>query len=223
MSYVRRPSSRSYSAEIIPSKGPISPVKNGCVHPPRRKSLVGSSSGPPGACITPSSDRNTAPVSLRIGADAFDGRLERRDVDLVHRHHRLEGTLAPFARRAGQLQQPLRGDLPGIAPLVLAPATHALFAATFGNGVPIAVGLFLIVGQDHEAHGLVRLEVRAAVQADNGLAKHSELNRQLFAPVAPGKIGGGVMRRTDAAVREDGGVEFSGLPSLAFVEPQASR
>src|SRR5438270_12445571 len=223
MSYVRRPSNRSYSPEMMPSNGPISPVKKGCVHPPRRKSLVGTSTGPPGACMTPSSDRKTAPVSVRISAHTFDRSVECGDVGLVHRHHRLEGTLAPFARRAGQLQQPLRGDLPGIAPLVLAPATHALFAATFGNGVPIAVGLFLIVGQDHEAHGLVRLEVRAAVEPDEGLAKHSELNRQLFAPVAPGKIGGGVMRRTDAAVREDGGVEFSGLPSLAFVEPQASR
>jgi hypothetical protein len=28
--------------------------------------LVGSSSGPPGACITPSSETKTAPVSLRI-------------------------------------------------------------------------------------------------------------------------------------------------------------
>src|SRR5256885_16803008 len=127
MSYVRRPSSRSYSPEMTPSKGPISPVKNGCVQPPRRNPPDGSSSGPPGACITPSSDRKTAPVTLRIGADAFDGGLKRRDVDLVHRHHRLEGALAPFAGRAGQLQQPLRGDLPGIAPFVLAPAAHALF------------------------------------------------------------------------------------------------
>src|SRR5438309_5798760 len=162
---------------MMPSNGPISPVKKGCVHPPRRKSLVGSSSGPPGACITPSSDRKTAPVSLRIRADAFDGGLERGNVDLVHRHHRLESALAAFARSAGQLQQSLRGDLPGITPLVLAPSAHALFAAIFGDGIPVAVGLFLIVGQDHEAHRLVWLEVRAAVQADKGLAKHSELDR----------------------------------------------
>src|SRR5437868_6740300 len=200
MSYVRRPSNRSYSPEMMPSNGPISPVKKGCVHPPRRKSLVGSSSGPPGACMTPSSDRKTAPVSLRISAHTFDRSLECGDVDLVHRHHRLEGALAPFAGRAGQLQQPLRGDLPGIAPLVLAPAAHALFAATFGDGVPVAVGLFLIVGQDHEAHCLVRLEVGAAVQADKGLAKDRELDCQLLALVAAGKIDGGVMRRADTAI-----------------------
>src|SRR5258706_12135171 len=97
------------------SNGPMSWVKNGCTQPPRRKSLVGSSSGPPGACITPSSETNTAPVSLRISAHTFDGSLKRCDVDLVHRHHRLEGALAAFAGRAGQLQQPLGGDLPGIA------------------------------------------------------------------------------------------------------------
>src|SRR3954469_12588988 len=115
MSYVRRPSSRSYSLEIMPSNGPISPVKNGCVQPPSVKPLVGSSSGPPGACITPSSEMNTAPVSLRIGGDACDGGVERGDVDLLHRHHRLERAFRSLAAFAHQVHEALRGDLPGEA------------------------------------------------------------------------------------------------------------
>src|SRR3954447_10861441 len=116
MSYVRRPSSKSYSPEMMPSNGPISPVKNGCVHPPSRKSLVGSSSGPPGACMTPSSERKTAPVSLRIDRLAGRGGFDRRNVDLAHRHHRLERPLATLAAFGGQFEQTPRSDLPGKAP-----------------------------------------------------------------------------------------------------------
>ena len=47
--------------------------------------------------------------------------------------------------------------------------------------VPVAVGLFLVLGHDHEADRLVGLEVGAAVEADEGLAEHGELDRQLLA------------------------------------------
>src|SRR4029078_1344625 len=93
MSYVRRPSSRSYSLEMMPSNGPMSPVKKGWVQPPSVKPLVGSSSGPPGACITPSSETKTAPVSLRIDALPAQGRFDLGNVDLLHRHHRFERAL----------------------------------------------------------------------------------------------------------------------------------
>src|SRR5438270_9905661 len=119
----------------------MSPVKNGCVHPPRVKPLVGSSSGPPGACMTPSSERKTAPVSLSIGRRAFRRGFDRRDVDLAHRHHRLEGAPAALAAFARQLEQAPRRDLPREAPFVLAPAAGALFAAILGDRVPVAVGL----------------------------------------------------------------------------------
>src|SRR6266542_2525758 len=94
MSYVRLPSSRSYSALMTLPKGAsrLSSQKEKA-QPPKRKSLVGSSSGPPGACMTPSSDWNTAPVSLRIDRLACSGRFDRGDVDLLHRHHRCEHAL----------------------------------------------------------------------------------------------------------------------------------
>src|SRR6185503_18611315 len=141
MSYVRRPSSRSYSLEMMPSNGPISPVKKGCVQPPSVKPLVGSSSGPPGACITPSIETKTAPVSLRIDRFAPKGGFDRGDVDFLHRHHRLEGALGRgLVGIVHSLQQHARGNLPREAPLVLAPAAGAFLAAGLGNGVPIAVG-----------------------------------------------------------------------------------
>src|SRR5215208_7932904 len=112
------------------SKGPISWSHNGCTQPPKRKSLVGSSSGPPGACITPSSDWNTAPVSLRIDGLALQRGLDLGDVDLPHRHHRFE---RPLGRRpvgiVHCLEQHARSDLPGKTPLIFAPAARAFLAA----------------------------------------------------------------------------------------------
>src|SRR5437870_2828746 len=171
--------------------------------------------------MTPSSDWNTAPVSLRIDLLAGGRRLNLRDVDFAHRHHRLEGALAGFAALARQLEQAARRDLPGKAPLVLAPAASTFLAAVLGDRIPIAVGLFLAVGQDHEAHRLVRLEIRAAVEADERLAEHGELNRQLVALCPAGIVGRGRMRRPHVAVGKSGRVEFGGFAALAFVEPQA--
>src|SRR3954447_24708600 len=101
----------------------MSPVKNGCVHPPRVKPLVGSSSGPPGACMTPSSDWKTAPVSLRIDLLAAQRSFDLGDVDLAHRHHCFERALGSAAVGiVHRLEQHARSDLPGKAPVVLAPA-----------------------------------------------------------------------------------------------------
>src|SRR5436190_10667301 len=80
--------------------------------PPKRKPLVGSSSGPPGACMTPSSDWKTAPVSLRIGGLTIECRLDLRDVDLLHLHHRVHVPLGGSAVAArDRLHQGARSDL----------------------------------------------------------------------------------------------------------------
>src|SRR5687768_16258669 len=111
------------------SNGPMSSAQNGATQPPKRKSPVGSSSGPPGACMTQSSETKTAPVSLRIRGLAFRGSLERRDVDFLHLHHRLEDAPAAPRLAVHRLGEDARGDLPRDAPLVLAPAALALLPA----------------------------------------------------------------------------------------------
>src|SRR5690348_13974012 len=171
--------------------------------------------------MTLSSDWKMAPVSLRI--DALDRRIERRDVDLVHCHHRLEGALGALAAARGQLEQVPRGDLPREAPTVLAPAAHALLAAVTGDRIPVVVGLFLAVGQDHEAHGLVGLEVRTAVEGDERPSEQRELDGELVAFATARVIGRGAVRRADMAVGEGRGIEFRGLAALAFVEPDAGH
>src|SRR4051794_1222485 len=81
--------------------------------PPKGKLPDGSSSGPPGACMTPSSDRNTAPVSLRIGGLAGERGFDRRDVDLAHVHHRLERALGGGAVGiVHRFEEHARRDLP---------------------------------------------------------------------------------------------------------------
>src|SRR5215218_3169212 len=122
---------------MISSNGPMSSLQKGAVQPPNRKPPVGSSSGPPGACMTPSRERKTAPVSLRIDALAADRRLDLGDLDLLHRHHRLKGALGRVATLVEGVDQHARRDLPGKAPFVLAPAALAFLAAVAGDGVPV--------------------------------------------------------------------------------------
>src|SRR5438270_4687257 len=205
---------------MMTSSNGLSP-QNGCTQPPRRKSLVGSSSGPPGACMTPSSEMKTAAASLRIDGFSVSGGLYFGDVDLAHRHHRLKRALAALTALAGQLEQASRRDLPGKAPLVLAPAARAFLAAAGGDRVPVAVGFFLIVGQDHEADRLIGLEVGAAVQADEGTAEDGELDCQLLALLAARKVRHGAVCWADMAVGEDRCIELGRLCGFAFVEPEA--
>src|SRR5437868_7328725 len=119
---------------------------NGAIQPPFWKPPVGSSLGPPGACITPSSEVKAAPTILRIGVFSGDRGLDPRDIDLAHRHHRVEHP--PSDRRVGiavAFQQHARRDLPGKAPAIAAPAALALRAAAVDDGVPVAIGFGLVL------------------------------------------------------------------------------
>src|SRR5205807_6011626 len=71
-----------------------------------------------------------------------------------------------------------RRDLPRHAPLVLAPAARALLAAIADDGVPIAVGLGLIVSGDLEREGFAVFEHGTAVEADTGDAGNLEIDCQ---------------------------------------------
>src|SRR5512143_1121951 len=94
--------------------------------------------------------------------------LDDGDVDLLHRHHRLEGTLCLGTTRGKRIGQRARSDLPREAPAVLAPTARALLAAVADDRVPVAIRLFLIVRRDLEGERLAVPERRAAVETETG-------------------------------------------------------
>src|SRR6266581_8882105 len=110
--------------------------------------------------------------------------LDGGDVDLLHRHHRLEGALCLSATGRKRLGQRARGDLPGEAPAVLAPTARAFLAAIADNRIPVAVSLCLLVRGDLEGKRLAVLERRAAVETEAGNAADGELHRQNIAGLA---------------------------------------
>ena len=118
-------------------------------------------------------------------------RLDLRHVDFRHRHHGVEGALGHRTITAGVgLGQHPRGDLPGQAPAVLAPATFAGLAAIADDRIPLAGGFGLVLGHHLERERLVRLEGAAAVQADAGNAHHGEFDGQHVALFPEGKSPG---------------------------------
>src|SRR5579859_1450322 len=110
-------------------------------------------------------------------SSAASRRLDGGDVDLLHRHHRLEGALRLSATGRQRVGQHARGDLPGEAPAVLAPTARAFLAAVADNRIPVAVRLRLIVRGDLEGERLAVLERRAAVETEAGNAEDGELHQ----------------------------------------------
>src|SRR5690606_29401047 len=135
-------------------------------------------------------------------------RLDCGNIDLLHAHHRLERPLGLFAAGSHGLAQRPRSDLPGDPPFVLAPAAHALLSAIAHNGIPIAVGLVLILGHHLHGKGFAVLEGRAAIEPDTGYPHHGEFDREHL-PFLSGRI---VARRpahhADLCVGEHFGIEL---------------
>src|ERR1700730_12588246 len=87
--------------------------------------------------------------------------LDSGDVDLLHRHHRREGTLGLPAASRKRISEHARGDLPGEAPAVPAPPALTFLAAIADDRIPIAVRLVLIVRCDLERKSVAVSERRA--------------------------------------------------------------
>src|SRR3982074_2433443 len=147
--------------------------------------------------------------------------LDGRDVDLLHHHHRLEGTLCLPATNRKRFGQRRRGDLPGEAPAVLAPPALAFHAAIADDRVPVTVRLFLILRRDLEGKGLVVPE-RATVETETGNAQDSELHRQHIALLAARIVTGSLVNSGYFTVRKGGGVEARRLMRV-LVETEADR
>src|SRR3954471_1840147 len=87
----------------------------------------------------PAAGRTWRRLRLRVGRLPFEGRLDRGDVDFLHRHHRVEGASGGCDVGAdGGVKQDAWRDLPGEAPPVLTPAAGALLAAVLDDRVPVA-------------------------------------------------------------------------------------
>jgi hypothetical protein len=107
--------------------------------------------------------------------------------------------------------------LPGDAPLVLAPAAGTLLASIADNGVPVAVGLLLIIGGDLERESFVMLERGTAVEAKTGDAGDREFHRQHVALLAGWIVTGCTMDGTHDTVGKGFGVEAGSSLSVLVV------
>jgi hypothetical protein len=107
-----------------------------------------------------------------------------------------------IAARGQRFGQHAGRDLPANAPLVFAPATLAFLPAIADDGVPVAIGLVLIVGGDLQREGFVVFERGAAIKPDARDAGNREFDRQHIARLA----GWEVARRTVAPTTPSGKV-----------------
>src|SRR5438105_15448815 len=104
--------------------------------------------------------------AIAISCSPASRRLDGGNVDLLHRHHRLERTSCLSATGRRRIGQRTWGDLPREAPAVLAPTARTFLAAVANDCIPVAVRLCLIVRCDLEGERLGVPERRTAVEAE---------------------------------------------------------
>src|ERR1700722_5228025 len=122
-------------------------------------------------------------------------------------HHRLKRALCFIASGRERLGQHAWCDLPREAPLVFAPAARTLLAAIADDGVPVAVGLGLIVGGDLEREGFAVFERGTTVEAETRDAGDCEFDRQHLTLFAGWVVTGCEMDGTHKAVGKGLSVE----------------
>ena len=94
---------------------------------------------------------------------AAPSRLDRGHVNFLHIHHRSKRAFCFNTAGSQRLGQRTWRDLPGDAPFVLAPTARTFLAAITDDGVPVAVGLLLIVSGDLEREGFAMFKRGPAV------------------------------------------------------------
>src|SRR5258708_28263591 len=139
-------------------------------------------------------------------------RFDRGGVDVLHADHGIECAVCFIAAGRQRLCQHARRDLPGDAPLVLAPAARTLLASIADNSVPLAVVLLLIIGGDLKRESFCHLEGGTAVKTDAGDAGDCEFYRQHVALLAGWIITGCTVDDTHGAVGKGFGVESGQQP-----------
>src|SRR6266540_1329906 len=225
ISYVLRPSSSASDCSVCSTMSlPIMSSQYFTDQPPSLKPPSRSSSGPPGACITPSIVTKVPTTNFLMRPpprrSALIGSLQRRDVEFLHLEHDFHHAPGLGSVRIGKEPvQHRRHDLPREAEAVLHPA--ALFGLRDGRqGFPVPIHLRLVLARDRERDGFVELEVRSPIQAAELLAHQCEVDGQ-DVPLLPARR---VRRRRDDGVdpgaRKQGRVELRGCLRLA-IEPEA--
>lgn len=153
---------------------------------------------------------------------ALDRGFDGRDIDLLHRHHRLEGTPGDIAALGHRFGQDARGNLPVETPFILAPAALTLSAAITDDGVPVTVSFRLILGRYLKRKGFRLFKYRSTVQAHARHTADGEVDGQHIALLAPRKIARRAMDSADRAVRESLGVKMRCRFGVLVV-PKADR
>src|SRR6476660_9099643 len=153
---------------------------------------------------------------------AAPGCLARCDVDLSHAHHSLKRALCFIAAGRHRFGQYTRRDLPRHAPLVFAPAALALLAAIADDGVPIAIGLGLIVSGDLERKVFAMFERGTAVEADTRDAGNFEFDYQHISLLAGWVVTGCTVDGTHRAVGKGLGIKARSSLGILVV-PDANR
>src|ERR1700722_9345929 len=156
------------------------------------------------------------------GNSAAARRLDCSDVYFLHCHHRIEHALCFTAAGRHRLGQHTRCDLPRNAPLVFAPAARALLAAIADDGVPIAVGLSLIVGGDLKREGFVMFEHGTAVETDTRDTGNSEFDREHISLFAGWVVTRCTVDGTHSTVGKGLGIKASGGLGILVV-PETNR
>jgi hypothetical protein len=140
----------------------------------------------------PDRPRVTSRQPRALGALAPVARRDdRRHVDFRHRQHGREHTLpccGVWSRH--RVRQDPRGDLPGNAPAVLAPAAAAFRAAISSQRIPISISFRLARRRHLEGKGFRVLEGWPSIEADAGDAQHREGHDKRVPLFSAGEVGG---------------------------------
>src|SRR5690606_37955386 len=96
----------------------------------------------------------------------------------------------------------------------------ALLPPVAHDGIPVAIGLFLVDSGDLERERLALLEHGPAVEAEAGNPQHGEVHREHIAFLAAGEIPRRMHDMIHRRAREYAGVEPRGALGVV-VEPQA--
>src|SRR5699024_896084 len=138
-------------------------------------------------------------------------RLDLGDVDLAHNHHCFERTLCDFSARSHRLSQHTWRNLPRYAPFIFAPSAHTLYPTMVNDGVPIAVGLGLIVSRNLKGERLAVFKRAPTIDAKAWDATNRKFNGKDIACLCSWIVRRCALYCANRAIRKGTGVKTCGF------------